>query len=392
MEETVLSGLMSCLYHETRCIPDVLLENCMGRSFDPRPDKSADGSRDNPRATGAVRLSDVAAAAGVAAMTVSRALNQPELVSERTRERVQRAVIETGYVPNRVAGALASSRSKMVAVLVPTVAHSLFADVVQSITDTLALEGYQVLLGLTGYQTTEEAAVVETVLSRRPDALVVAGTRHSDVTRARLKTARIPVVEIWDMSDDPLDMLIGFSHRAVGEAVADYLLGCGYQRFGQAMADDPRSHQRAEGFNARIEAEQAARPDTGIAVTTCWVDTPASLVGGRTAAASLLADMPDCEAIVCSSDTLAMGVIAEAQSCAMVIPETLAVMGFGDMSFAAATWPALSTVRIDGAEIGRLTAEHLLKRFNAGNPEPVNEVLDVGFEIMARQTTLASRS
>ncbi|WP_438767105.1 LacI family DNA-binding transcriptional regulator [Kushneria sp. TE3] len=364
----------------------------MGRFPDTRSDKTPDGGRDNPRATGAVRLSDVAAAAGVAAMTVSRALNQPELVSERTRERVQRAVIETGYVPNRVAGALASSRSKMVAVLVPTVAHSLFADVVQSITDTLAVEGYQVLLGLTGYQTTEEAAVVETVLSRRPDALVVAGTRHSSATRARLKAARIPVVEIWDMSEDPLDMLIGFSHHAVGAAVAEHLLGCGYQRFGQAMADDPRSHQRAEGFNARILAEQKARPDAGIEVITRWAEIPATLVGGRTATAAVLADMPDCQAIVCSSDTLAMGVIAEAQSRAMSVPQTLAVMGFGDMSFAAATWPALSTVRIDGAEIGRLTAGHLLQRFGTPRSDHVCDVLDVGFEIIARQTTLPPRA
>ncbi|GHC32796.1 LacI family transcriptional regulator [Kushneria pakistanensis] len=364
----------------------------MGDSSDSRPEKSAGGSRDNPRATGAVRLSDVAAAAGVAAMTVSRALNQPELVSERTRERVQRAVIETGYVPNRVAGALASSRSRMVAVLVPTVAHSLFADVVQSMTDTLACEGYQVLLGLTGYQREQEEAVVETVLSRRPDALVVAGTRHSSATRQRLEAARIPVVEIWDMSDDPLDMLIGFSHHAVGAAVAEHLLGCGYQRFGQVMADDPRSHQRAEGFNARIKAEQATRPQAGIKVTTHWADIPASLAGGRSGGAALLARMPDCEAIVCGSDTLAMGVIAEAQSRAMAIPDALAVMGFGDMGFAAATWPALSTVRIDGAGIGRLTADHLLKRFETRHHEPLHDVLDIGFEIVARQTTRAHRS
>ncbi|ART64322.1 LacI family DNA-binding transcriptional regulator [Kushneria marisflavi] len=364
----------------------------MGRSSDSRSERPGQHGRDNPRATGAVRLSDVAAAAGVAAMTVSRALNQPELVSERTRERVQRAVIETGYVPNRVAGALASSRSKMVAVLVPTVAHSIFADVVQSITDTLALDGYQVLLGLTGYQTQEEAAVVDTVLSRRPDAIVLAGTRHSEATRSRLKAARIPVVEIWDMSDDPIDMLIGFSHHAVGAAVADYLLECGYRRFGQAMADDPRSHQRAEGFNKCIRKAQEERPESGIQVTTCWADIPASLAGGRAAAASLLEEMPECEAIVCGSDTLAMGVMAEAQSRGMAIPETLAVMGFGDMSFAAATWPALSTVKIDGAEIGRLTAEHLLGCFNAPSPEPVHNVLDVGFEIMARQTTLTARN
>ncbi|MFC0336097.1 transcriptional regulator, LacI family [Kushneria avicenniae] len=364
----------------------------MGRSPDSRPDRSDESGRDRPRATGAVRLSDVAAAAGVASMTVSRALNQPELVSERTRERVQRAVIETGYVPNRVAGALASSRSRMVAVLVPTVAHSLFADVVQSITDALSVNGYQVLLGLTGYQTQDEATVVETVLSRRPDAVVVAGTRHSQATRARLKAARVPVVEIWDMSDDPLDMLIGFSHHAVGRAVADYLLGCGYRRFGQAMADDPRSHERAEGFNDRIMEAQQARPHDGIDVITRWAEIPATLVGGRTAAAAVLLDMPDCEAIVCSSDTLAMGVIAEAQSRAMVVPQTLAVMGFGDMSFAAATWPALSTVRIDGAEIGRLTATHLLNRFDGGEPDSDSDIIDIGFEIVPRQTTLSGAS
>ncbi len=332
------------------------------------------------RATGSARLTDVARVAGVAPMTVSRALNRPELVSEATRERVRRAVIETGYVPNQVAGALASSRSRLVALLVPTVAHALFAEVVQTVTGLLVPRGYQVLLGLVGYTPAEEEGVVETVLSRRPDGIVLTGCHHSALTRQRLAASRVPLVEIWDMSDDPIDMLIGFSHHAVGRAVADHLLARGYRRLGVISADDTRAERRIDGLRERLaEAGQQALP-------LRRVGTPSSMPWGREMAAELL-DHHALEAIVCSSDILALGVIAEAQSRGLAIPDDLAIMGFGDSSYAAASFPALSTVRIDGATIGRRAAEQLLERMARPQFERSGAVEDIGFSLVDRATT-----
>lgn len=332
------------------------------------------------RATGSARLTDVARVAGVAPMTVSRALNRPELVSESTRLRVQQAVLETGYVPNRVAGALASSRSRLVALLVPTVAHALFAEVVQAVTGVLAPQGYQVLLGLAGYTPAQEETILETVLSRRPDGIVLTGCRHSELTRQRLIAAKVPLVEIWDMTDDPLDMLVGFCHTAVGRAVAEHLLARGYRRFGIITADDARAGQRVAGFVAGLEA--AGEGDYQLRE----VGTPSSMPWGREKSAELL-DRHDLDAIVCSSDILAMGALAEAQSRGLAIPDDLAIMGFGDSSYAAATFPALSSVRIDGAAIGRLAAEHLLKRMAQPRFERAGESQDIGFMLIDRETT-----
>ncbi len=338
------------------------------------------GTYRSSRSTGSARLTDVARVAGVAPMTVSRALNRPELVSESTRLRVQQAVLETGYVPNRVAGALASSRSRLVALLVPTVAHSLFAEVVQTVMGALSPQGYQVLLGLVGYTPEQEETILETVLSRRPDGIVLTGCRHSPLTRQRLQSAQVPLVEIWDMTDDPLDMLVGFSHESVGRAVAEHLLSRGCRRFGLISADDSRARRRVAGFVSALE-----RAGEG-AYQLREVGTPSSMPWGREKSAELL-DQHSLDAIVCSSDILALGVLAEAQSRGLSVPEELAIMGFGDSSYAAASFPALSTVRIDGAAIGLRAAEHLLQRMAQPTFQRAGQTLDIGFEIVDRDTT-----
>ncbi|MGM8850410.1 LacI family DNA-binding transcriptional regulator [Salinicola halophyticus] len=322
----------------------------------------------------------MARVAGVAPMTVSRALNRPELVSESTRLRVQQAVLETGYVPNRVAGALASSRSRLVALLVPTVAHSLFAEVVQTVMGALSPQGYQVLLGLVGYTPEQEETILETVLSRRPDGIVLTGCRHSPLTRQRLQSAQVPLVEIWDMTDDPLDMLVGFSHESVGRAVAEHLLSRGCRRFGLISADDSRARRRVAGFVSALE-----RAGEGT-YQLREVGTPSSMPWGREKSAELL-DQHSLDAIVCSSDILALGVLAEAQSRGLSVPGELAIMGFGDSSYAAASFPALSTVRIDGAAIGLRAAEHLLQRMAQPTFQRAGQTLDIGFEIVDRDTT-----
>nr|WP_286009665.1 LacI family DNA-binding transcriptional regulator [Salinicola sp. S1-1-2] len=324
---------------------------------------------------------DVARVAGVAPMTVSRALNQPHLVSETTRQKVQQAVLETGYVPNRVAGALASSRSRLVALLVPTVSHSLFAEVVQTVMSVLAPQGYQVLLGLIGYTPEQEETILETVLSRRPDGIVLTGCRHSELATRRLQAAEVPLVEIWDMAETPLDMLVGFSHEAVGQAVAEHLLARGHRRFGLISADDSRARRRVAGFTEALAA--GGRGEYRLHE----VGTPSSMPWGREKSAALLDSPQRPDAIVCSSDILAMGVLAEAQSRGIAVPDELAIMGFGDSSYAGASFPALSTVRIDGASIGREAAKHLLSRMSMPYFERAGQKRDLGFQIIDRDTT-----
>jgi len=326
-------------------------------------------------------LNDVARVAGVSPITVSRALNQPQLVRPGTLARIQAAVRETGYARNRPATA-AGDGSKLVALILPTVANPIFADMVQAASDKLTAGGYQLLLGLAGYEIWREEILVETVLSRRPDGLILTGTLHSDNTRRRLETAGIPIVETWDITPHPIDMLVGFSHEQVGHTVASRMLEKGYRRIAILTANDPRAARRNLGLQAAL-----ARQGVGV-VATDTVTTPASLQLGREGCARLLAAHPDIELIVCSSDTLAQGAMTEAASRGMRVPQALAILGFGDLNFAAHTFPPMSSVRVDGVAIGAIAAQAILERLGEAPGGPrLPKVTDTGFELIERGST-----
>jgi LacI family gluconate utilization system Gnt-I transcriptional repressor len=336
------------------------------------------------RASGSVTLSDVAKLAGVSPITVSRVLNRPELVTADTIAIVRDAIARTGYVPNLLAGGLASRRSRLVAAIFPTIANSMFAETMEALADRLGEAGYQVLLGLSGYPAAREDDLLEAILSRRPDGILLTGIIHSPGTRQRLLAAGVPVVEIWDFTPTPIDMLVGFSHEKAGAAVADHLHAKGYRRFAMIEADDDRAALRRRGFLAA----SARRGVTGVPVIT--VPAPGLLRTGREAMARLLDRSPldgfqRPDAVFCSSDALAQGVLAEVQSRGMILPGDIAVMGFGDLDFAAHTFPALSTVRIDRRAIGTLAADALLARVNGLSGG--GGVIDIGFEVIERAST-----
>jgi LacI family gluconate utilization system Gnt-I transcriptional repressor len=289
------------------------------------------------------------------------------------------AVRVTGYVPNMLAGALATNKSHLIALLLPTIATSIFTDMVQTMMSTLAAAGYQTLLGLTDYSPEREEQLVETLLGRRPDAIVLTGTDHSPHTRERLSRTKVPIVEIWDLTDDPIDMLIGFSHEAVGIEVARHLMLKGYRRFAVLSADDPRGLRRS--MSVIDELKRQGVGDVPIEVRPA----PATLQTGREGFASLFEKgLPD--VIVCSTDTLAQGILAEAAKRGIGIPRDVAVMGFGDLSTAAHVHPSLSTVRIDGASIGRLAAEALVSRLDGKHPSPLALRVDTGFKVIDRES------
>lgn len=326
------------------------------------------------RKTGAVTLHDVARLAGVAPMSVSRALNTPDQVSDEIRRKVKEAVDRIGYVPNRIAGGLASARSRLVAALVPSIAGPVFQETVQSLTLALEDRGYQMILGQSGYAHSREDALLEAIVGRRPEGIVLTGIEHSPQTRRRLLAAGIPIVETWDLTPTPLDMLVGFSHAEVGRAVAAYLGARGRRRLAVVAGDDERSLRRLRAFEAAAMAGGSA------AVATALVPAPTTLKSGRSGLAELLPHAPD--AIFCSSDLLALGVLTEAQARGIRVPGELAVVGFGDLDFAADLHPALTSVRIDGTAIGRLAAGLIVDRAEG---RPVERpVIDIGFSIVER--------
>lgn len=326
----------------------------------------------------AATLHDVAREAGVSLITASRALSNPAVVSDKTIERVRNAVSKTGYIPNLLAGGLKSKRSMTVAGLVPVISVPQFLPTVRALTETLDAAGYQLLLGQSGYDHSREEKLLNTMLSRRPDGIVVTGLVHSPAAREQLQRLGIPVVETWDLSDRPVDMMVGFSHVKVGSAIGGFFLSRGWQRLGIATGDDHRAMMRCQGFLAAVGRE----------VPTAIVPAPSSLERGRRALVELLEKDPRIEAVYCSSDGFAHGLMIEARSRGLRIPQDLAVCGFGDADFAAHIDPSLTTAHIDGAEIGRLAAQLIIDRC-AGKPIE-QPIVDVSFRIIERQSTAAA--
>jgi LacI family gluconate utilization system Gnt-I transcriptional repressor len=349
-----------------------------------------------------IKLSDVAAAAGVAPMTVSRVLNSPEQVAEPTAQIVRAAIERLGYVPNLVAGGLSSRRTRMVAAIVPTMAHPMFAELVQNFSEALRARGYEVMLSLSGYGGASEAALVRAVLARRPDALLLTGAAHDAPTRQMLTDAAIPIVEVFDVARRPIDMLLGVDHAAAGAAVAAYFRAKGHDRFAVFGASDRRALLRARAF------AQAARRGGGAVLATTVIPAPSTISAGRTALRALLprliapglaggsaggraagrpvgADTRQPRvALFCSSDLVAFGALAEARANGVAVPEVLAVCGFGDFELSATSEPPFSTVSVEGARIGRDAATFLLDRLGGAMAAPH---VQVPFRIVERASS-----
>ena len=324
-------------------------------------------------------IQDVARIAGVSAMTVSRALNTPQKVSPDTLERVREAVRRTNFVPNAMASGLRRARARLVAALLPTMVGPVFQEMVEALDLALHERGYQLMIGQSGYDATREDELLRAIVQRRPDGVVVTGVVRSEEGRRVLRASGIPVVETWELTPTPIDMLVGFSHPAIGAAVVDDLHARGHRHVAMVSAGDPRALTREAAFTARAEA-------LGMQTSlTAFTAAPSTMGAGRAGLAELLARAPGVTAVFCSSDMLALGAAIEARERGIAVPGQLAIVGMGDQSFAADAAPPLTTVRIDGTRIGRLAAEMMVAR--AEGQAPAAPVVDIGFSIVERAST-----
>ena len=334
---------------------------------------------ERPQSGRVVTMETVGRLAGVSQVTVSRALSDPSKVSPTTLEKIREAIEVTGFVPNALAGALASRRSKLVTALVPSITNIVYSSMVKTFSDEMREHGYQILLSETGFAPEEEEALISTHLSRRPDAVLLTGIHHTARTRRMLLGAATPVVELWDITDSPIDLCVGFSHVDAGRAVADFAVEAGYSSAGCVSANDERAVRRKEAFAERF------RRRTGSEIMDVVLDGPASLAGGREGLARLIDDHGfETGVVFCSSDLLAHGLITEAHARGLSIPDSVGVFGFGDQNFAAHTAPGITTVRVDREALGRTAAQAILTRLSGG--EPSSAVFDIGFEIVLRQS------
>ncbi|PRY20982.1 LacI family transcriptional regulator [Aliiruegeria haliotis] len=334
--------------------------------------------RDSSRVT----LSDVARLAKVSAITVSRCIRNPERVSEDTRVRILRAIDDLGYVPDMAASALASKRSNVVGLVIPSLTNSVFTDVLKGVYDAIEETRLTVQIGNSRYSPSKEENLIRTFLQQRPAGLIVAGVNHTEAGRKMLEASSCPVVQIMDVTDKPVDRLVGFSHFEGAKAAVRHLHDMGYRRPGILTARmDPRSRVRLAGFTE--EAQQL-----GIFEPARVVSTPLhSSVGlGAQLFSDLLAQAPDTDSLFCNNDDLATGALFEAARRNIRVPEALGVCGYNDLDISAEVNPSLTTIATPRYEVGLQSVQMINAALDPeGEAAPPPVIL--GTKLVPRQST-----
>lgn len=310
------------------------------------------------RSEKAPTMADVARKIGVSPMTVSRAFKSGSLISKDTRDAILQAAEELGYVFDSTASNLRSQKTDFIAVTIPSINNANFADTVQGLSEKLNVHGFQILLGYTNYDTEEEERLIEQLLRRRPQAIVVTGGKHTTRARKLLENANVPVIETWDVPSEPIGHFVGFSNADAVRSMVDHFVAAGYTRIafiGGDASRDTRGSDRRLGFIAAL-------CDHGLDASRL-IDAgapPISMREGANAMARLLADYPDTEAVICVSDLSAFGALTECQRRDVAVPERMAIGGFGDYEIGGISVPALTTIDAQARQIGERTGQLIL--------------------------------
>jgi LacI family gluconate utilization system Gnt-I transcriptional repressor len=311
-------------------------------------------------------MKDVARAAGVSVMTVSRAFKEDASVGASTRERIRQIADQLGYVFDTTAANLRTQRSDFIAATIPSLNNANFAETVRALTATLSRAGYQVLLGHTNYDMDNEEQLISQFLRRRPEAIIVTGGRHTERARHLLTNAGVPVIETWDSPEDPIGHVVGFSNAATMHLMVDHLVAQGRRRIafmGGDSESDTRGQDRRRGFLAAM-ADQGLPADR--LVGSGAPQQP--MQAGATAMADLLVRFPDSDAVICVSDLVGFGALSECQRRGIKVPDQLALAGFGAYDISEVCVPTMTTIDPKPTEIGESAADMVLELLKSPGP------------------------
>ncbi len=335
-------------------------------------------------------IRDVSRLAGVSRMTVSRVVRELGVVSADTRARVNRAIADLGYVPDRAAGSLGSHRTGFIALILPNLTNANFASVAHGLTEALRLADYDLLIAYTDYSLAEEERQLKNLLARRPEAVVLTGAVHRRAAARMLLAANIPVIEMADLPRHPIEHAVGFSNYQAGRSAARYLLERGFRHIGAVASAahgdvvDHRGEERMRGFEDELRL--AGRP-TDLVVR--HGHAPVSFDHGARVIPLLLERELRPDAIFAVSDLSAVGIVMECQRRGVRVPQDISVMGFGDFEIGAQINPPLTTIHVDFRGLGRTTGQLLLELLASGASD-TPKLIDVGLTVLERASVRAA--
>jgi LacI family transcriptional regulator, galactose operon repressor len=333
-----------------------------------------------------VKIEDVARKANVSAATVSRVLNHPEIVRPELRDKVMRYITDLSYTPDSAARALKSGRMRTIGAIVPTLGLAIFAEGVEALQNRLSESGYTLLIANSQYDQRRELQEMQSLIERGIDGLVLVGGLQGRELRALVEQAGVPVITTYVSKAAGAVPAIGIDNEGATREMTEYLLGLGHTRFG-TIANIPPSNDRSR---ARLDGILRALSERGIRLKpTQSISADHSLAQGRSALRQLLTDHPDTTAVICTTDTLAIGAMAEARKMGLSVPRSLSITGFDDVELSAQVEPPLTTISIPAAEIGRGAADYLINAI-AGRPVPRSVLLP--YRLVMRSSTAPPRT
>ena len=318
-------------------------------------------------------LRDVSEASGVSEMTVSRVLRNKGDVSEATREKVREAAKRLGYVPNKIAGALASQRVNLIAVIIPSLGNMVFPEVLSGISETLEGTDLQPVVGVTDYLPEKEEKVLFEMLSWRPSGVIIAGLEHSEASRTMLRQSDIPVVEIMDVDGQPVDCAVGISHRRAGRKMAEAILAAGHKRIGflgTKMPLDHRARKRFEGFTRTLTKAGIEIADQE------FYSGGSALAKGREMTAAMLERTPDLDFLYYSNDMIGAGGLLYLIEAGIDVPTQIGLAGFNGVELLDGLPRKLATMDACRRDIGVKAAKIIAER-NAGAMDMTNQIVEL---------------
>lgn len=327
-----------------------------------------------------ITVREVALRAEVSESTVSRIMRNQGLVAEATRVKVMETVRAMGYVPNRIAGSLASLHAHLVGVVIPSLSNIVFPEVLQGIHAGLRASNLQAVISVTDYDIDREETMVRGLLAWQPLAVLIAGFDHTVATRRMLDQSGVRVVEMMDIDSSPIDIAVGMSHRRAGLVAGRHLIARGYRRFGYVGHDwnaDRRARLRYDGLCEALA-------EAGLSVAAHAIaDGPSSVATGREQTAQLRAMAPHVDVAIFSNDDMAVGGVFHCMGAGITLPRDLAIFGFNGLEIGRELPQPLSTMRSNRFLIGQKSIEAILQTPDRPNTPTV---IDTGFEIFEGAT------
>ncbi len=300
-----------------------------------------------------VTLQDIALLADVTKMTVSRFLRTPEKVSPETRERITKVMEEVGYP---LEDAERPQKTPRIGILVPSFNNQIFSDLLAGIESVTLQQGFQTLVVNYEYSKEREEEHIINLLTYQLAGLILTDSVHTLKADKYLNAAAIPVAQVMDLDDTHGRIAVGFDNFQAGYDMAATLLASGKQHvvyFGSMS--DARDKKRYQGYSQAMQ-ERNLEP---MHITPNKVSS-VSIGAGMLALARQL--YPQVNAVLCTNDDIAVGVLQECLKSGIKIPEEMAISGFHGLDIGLATTPLLASVITPRYEMGKVAAEIILKK------------------------------